>query len=150
MGMPSSDKIALILNTGLLISLKKLQKSLTHFMPLIFFDNPMKTSENLWCFQGVSKEISGMKWVNRNLHFLCGEYSLLFVFLLFKLWKALKAEPWRRTPLDTDTEPQLLYQLDIWRELNVHKTFRRRPERLLPVLCTFNLLSVYKENELTK
>ena len=45
MGMPSSDKIALILNTGLLISLKKLQKSLTHFMPLIFFDNPMKTSE---------------------------------------------------------------------------------------------------------
>ena len=32
--------------------------------------------------------------------------------------------------------------LDTGRKLNVHKTFRRRPGRLLNVLCTFNLRSV--------
>ena len=29
--------------------------------------------------------------------------------------------------------------VDTRRKLNVHKTFRRRPGRLLNVLCTFNL-----------
>ena len=32
--------------------------------------------------------------------------------------------------------------VDTGRELNVHKTFRRRPGRLLNVLCTFNLCPV--------
>ena len=32
--------------------------------------------------------------------------------------------------------------VDTGRKLNVHKTFRRRPERLLNVLCTFNLRPV--------
>ena len=32
--------------------------------------------------------------------------------------------------------------VDIERKLNVHKTFRRRPGRLLSVLCTFNLRPV--------
>ena len=31
------------------------------------------------------------------------------------------------------------YPVDTGRKLNVHKTFRRRPGRLLNVLCTFNL-----------
>ena len=31
---------------------------------------------------------------------------------------------------------------DTGRKLNVHKTFRRRPGRLLNVLCTFNLRPV--------
>ena len=35
-------------------------------------------------------------------------------------------------------EPKVRYPLDTGRKLNVHKTFRRRPERLLNVLCTFN------------
>ena len=34
------------------------------------------------------------------------------------------------------------YPVDIGRKLNVHKTFRRRPGRLLNVLCTFNLRPV--------
>ena len=33
--------------------------------------------------------------------------------------------------------------VDTGRKLNVHKTFRRRPERLLNVLCTFNLRLVF-------
>ena len=33
--------------------------------------------------------------------------------------------------------------VDTGRKLNVHKTFRRRPGRLLNVLYTFNLRSVY-------
>ena len=42
---------------------------LTHFMPLISFDTPenIKTPEVFWCFQGVSKEISGMKWGKKIL-----------------------------------------------------------------------------------
>ena len=36
-----------------------------------------------------------------------------------------------------------LYSVDTGRKLNVHKTFRRRPECLLNVLCTFNLRRVY-------
>ena len=32
--------------------------------------------------------------------------------------------------------------VDTRRNLNVHKTFRRRPGRLLNVLCTFNLRPV--------
>ena len=42
--------------------------------------------------------------------------------------------------------PNVLRQikaLDTGRKLNVHKTFRRRPRRLLNVLCTFNLRPVY-------
>ena len=34
---------------------------------------------------------------------------------------------------------QANYPIDKGRKLNVHKTFRRRPGRLLNVLCTFNL-----------
>ena len=33
----------------------------------------------------------------------------------------------------------LIIPVDTGRKLNVHKTFRRRPGRLLNVLCTFNL-----------
>ena len=32
--------------------------------------------------------------------------------------------------------------VDTGRKLNVHKTFRRRPGRLLNILCTFNLRQV--------
>ena len=32
--------------------------------------------------------------------------------------------------------------VDTGRKLNVHKTFRRRPGRLLNILCTFNLRPV--------
>ena len=34
------------------------------------------------------------------------------------------------------------YPVDTGRKLNVHKTFRRRPGRLLYVFCTFNLRPV--------
>ena len=34
------------------------------------------------------------------------------------------------------------HPVDTGRKLNVHKTFRRRPGRLLNVLCTFNLRPV--------
>ena len=34
------------------------------------------------------------------------------------------------------------YPVDTGRKLNVHKTFRRRSERFLNVLCTFNLRPV--------
>ena len=36
-----------------------------------------------------------------------------------------------------------VYPVDTGRKLNVHKTFRKRPGRLLNVLCTFNLRPVF-------
>ena len=45
-----------------------LNEFLTHFMPLVSFYTPLKTSENhhqvFWYFQGVQKETT--KWVNRS------------------------------------------------------------------------------------
>ena len=40
-----------------------------------------------------------------------------------------------------------LNPIDTGRKLNVHKTFRRRPGRLLNVLCTFSLRPVSTGNE---
>ena len=37
---------------------------------------------------------------------------------------------------------QLVFPVDTERKLNVHKTFRRGPGRILDVLCTFNLRPV--------
>ena len=45
-------------------------------------------------------------------------------------WRYMKTE---RYPADHTTP------VDTGRKLNVHKAFRRRPGRLLNVLCTFNL-----------
>ena len=36
-----------------------------------------------------------------------------------------------------------VYPVDTGRKLNVHKTFRKRPGRLLNVLCTFSLRPVF-------
>ena len=35
------------------------------------------------------------------------------------------------------------YPVDTGRKLNVYKTFRRRPGRLLNILCKFNLRPVF-------
>ena len=45
-------------------------------------------------------------------------------------------------PKSPDSSQRLIYPVDTGRKLNVHKTFRKRPERLLNVLCTFNLRPV--------
>ena len=42
----------------------------------------------------------------------------------------------------------LAQPLDTRRKLNVHKTFRRRPRRLLNVLCVFNLCPVFRGGKL--
>ena len=42
------------------------------------------------------------------------------------------------------SENGLLTSLDAGRILNIYETFRRRPERLLNVLCTFNLRLVFR------
>ena len=44
-----------------------------------------------------------------------------------------------------DSHKYLTCPTDTGRILNVHKTFRRRPRRLLNVLCTFNLRPVSTE-----
>ena len=46
--------------------------------------------------------------------------------------------------LKSETNEQMcfIYPVDTGRKLNVHKTFKRRPGRLLNVLCTFNLRPV--------
>ena len=41
-----------------------------------------------------------------------------------------------------DNKAKINFPVDTGRKLNVHKTFRNRPGRLLNVLCTFNLRPV--------
>ena len=41
--------------------------------------------------------------------------------------------------VDADNRGIGEFPVDTGRKLNVHKTFRKRPERLLTVSCTFNL-----------
>ena len=58
--------------------------------------------------------------------------------------KAFKADILRIIFKNTIPFFQIVYNkrhipVDTGRKLNVHKTFRRRPGRLLDVLCTFNL-----------
>ena len=44
--------------------------------------------------------------------------------------------------LDVFQSRETNFPVDTGRDLNVHKVFRRRPGRLLGVLCTFNLRPV--------
>ena len=61
---------------------------LTHFMPLVFFD----TARYHWCFQGASKETSGMKWVKDKQIFTLNDinnrWKVSFTCLISnKQWK---------------------------------------------------------------
>ena len=52
-----------------------------------------------------------------------------------------------------DNKAKIYFSVDTGRKLNVHKTFRSRPGRLLNVLCTFNLRPVsagFKIYDITK
>ena len=43
--------------------------SLTYFMPLVSFYNPRYIRKpEVWCFQGVCEETSGMKWIKVNIY----------------------------------------------------------------------------------
>ena len=55
---------------------------------------------------------------------------LIWMYHNRKINKQIKQVAWTHFPVDTG------------RKLNVHKTFRRRPGRLLNVLCKFNLRPV--------
>ena len=71
-------------------------------------------------------------------------YQFLYLsLLLFSIWCcSLHRSSWKnqgkcnKTLLNWN---KLSYPVDTGRKLNVHKTFRRRPRRLLNVLCMFNL-----------
>ena len=47
-----------------------------------------------------------------------------------------------RTSANCHLELKVHTPVDKGRKLNVHKTFRRRPGRLMNLLCTFNLRPV--------
>ena len=74
---------------------------LTQFMPLVSFNNPWKHQKTrVFCFQEVSKETSGMKWVNFSKELLIigeNKWSIsiqtsrnlgrVHNFLVINLWK---------------------------------------------------------------
>ena len=43
----------------------------------------------------------------------------------------------------SEADFKTVHPINTGRKLNVHKTFRERPEHLLNVLCTFNLRPVF-------
>ena len=78
--------------------------------------------------------------VRRSLSFQSNlrNHILFYIFLLdFFIFCA-----WGNSWLLKNILTILCFPADTGRKLDVHKTFRRRPERLLNVLCTFNLRSV--------
>ena len=62
--------------------------------------------------------------------FSCSCLFIYFFFLKHNSVRKAKILKFKNNPVDTG------------RKLNVHKMFRRRPGRLLNVLCTFNLCPV--------
>ena len=68
-----------------------------------------------------------------------------FLIILIQKGKLIVSElvTYFKVP-DQELGPSRTYRLDTGHELNVHKTFRRRPRRLLNILCAFNLRSVSK------
>ena len=55
---------------------------LTHSMPLVSFNTPenIRKPEVFWCFQGVSKETSGLKWVNACYLLMLSSWKLQVCF----------------------------------------------------------------------
>ena len=70
--------------------------------------------------------------LNRDLSFHLFHYQNVDFRQLF-------ASPGKKKIKKIVIKIQIHYPLDTVRKLNVHKTFRRRPKRLLNVLCTLNL-----------
>ena len=76
------------------------------------------------------------KWHHKKFIWRCCQFLFASFYLIDRnnswcKWHAIGC-PLKRYNNPADTE----------RKLNVHKTFRRRPGRLLNVLCTFNLRPV--------
>ena len=70
---------------------------LTHFMPLIYFDSPWKHQKTygFLMFLGVSKEISGTKWVS-----ICDD---CLVYLVFKEYLSVVATKYRICDTENNT-----------------------------------------------
>ena len=67
--------------------------------------------------------------------FICCEIFLLFVSVMGQLWTSF---------FKVVLSDWLCFPLNKWRNLKVHKSFSGRSERLLNVLCTFNLCLVFR------
>ena len=76
---------------------RRSETSFCWFVPNAPFLYPLNTSENrkvFWCFQGVEKECSGNKWVNRALFAM--KVSMLTTYVLnFLQWKIICINPSR-------------------------------------------------------
>ena len=67
-------------------------------------------------------------------------FFLEYIFLQYSMCADYKRTEFSR--LEFNKKSPLVIPVDTGRKLNVHKTFRRRPGRLLNVLCTSNLRPV--------
>ena len=62
---------------------------------------------------------------------------------VWKFYNSLKSKKCNRSWIQIKhTYLFYLYPVSVGRKLNIHKTFKRRPARLLNVLCTFSLYPV--------
>ena len=94
--------------------------------------------KNVWVghiYTSVTTRENDDKWLSHWLGHVTGIY-LKYQNPFTLKWAKLKYDITNQLVLTWD------YPVDTGRKLNVHKTFRRRPGRLLNVLCTFNLRPV--------
>ena len=108
---------------------------------------------------GFNKVALQLYWNRSSAWVFTGKFALYFqnTFSFEHLWRAA-SEQWYRPPWKLYHRigksiggKECYYQLfndpvDTGRKLNVHKTFTRRPGRLLFVLCTFKLRPVSTED----
>ena len=84
-------------------------------------------------------------WVMNQIHSMVNVYEN---FGKYFLQSTFLGYAWLDTVMIQLISSNLMDPISTGRKLNVHKTFRRRPERLLNVLCTFNLRPVSTGEEL--
>ena len=78
-------------------------------------------------FDGICNSMSKILWeiLQRDNYFFPNLYLVLLFDFSLETWNGM-----------------LLFPVETERKLNVQKTFRRHPRRLLNVLCTFKLRAV--------
>ena len=101
-------------------------------------ESPTLRLEHSVFLKHFEKKIFFFRYSYSFLNYLFKEYLVVSKFLL----EVPKFKENILICIITDIKVRDLFPADTGRKLNVHRTFRRRPRRLLNVLCKFNLRPV--------
>ena len=104
----------------------------------MFWNICSKANQKLSALSRMVKLLSFSKRRTLFKAFVGSQFKYCLIVWMLHSWRQNQNVVWRRLNYWLMT----CYPVNIGRKLNVHKTFRRRPGRVLNVLCTFNLRPV--------